>query len=90
VHFLISIRTARSLHSGTDEAISVSRSELRTVLQTVSNPAQYPQCFTLSHINPLAPNDLQRRRAVSPLKIKTLSKNMREKPTNTPIIYSVY
>jgi hypothetical protein len=41
-------------------------------------------------INPLTPNDLQRRRAVSPLKIKILSKNLREKPTNTPIIHSVY
>jgi hypothetical protein len=39
---------------------------------------------------PLMPNDLQRRRAVSPLKIKIPSKNMREKPTNTPIIHSVY
>jgi hypothetical protein len=28
--------------------------------------------------------------AVSPLKIKIPSKNMREKPTNTPIIHSVY
>jgi hypothetical protein len=27
---------------------------------------------------------------VSPLKIKILSKNMREKPTNTTIIHSVY
>jgi hypothetical protein len=36
------------------------------------------------------PNDLQRRRALSPLKIKISSKNMREKPTNTPIIHSVY
>jgi hypothetical protein len=26
---------------------------------------------------------------VSPLKIKILSKNMREKPTNTPTIHSV-
>jgi hypothetical protein len=26
----------------------------------------------------------------SPLKIKINSKNMREKPTNTPIIHSVY
>jgi hypothetical protein len=41
-------------------------------------------------LNPLTPNDLQRRRAVSPLKIKISSKNMREKPTNTQIIYSVY
>jgi hypothetical protein len=39
---------------------------------------------------PLTPNDLQGRRAVSPLKIKIPSKNMREKPTNTPIIHSVY
>jgi hypothetical protein len=42
------------------------------------------------HINPLTPNDLQRCRAVNPLKIKIPSKNMREKPTNTPIIHSVY
>jgi hypothetical protein len=27
---------------------------------------------------------------MSPLKIKISSKNMREKPTNTPIIHSVY
>jgi hypothetical protein len=40
-------------------------------------------------INPLMPNDLQRRHAVSPLKIKTPSKNMREKPTNTPFVRSV-
>jgi hypothetical protein len=44
---------------------------------------------TLS-FNPLMPNDLLRRRAVSPLKIKISSKNMRKKPTNTPIIHSVY
>jgi hypothetical protein len=36
------------------------------------------------------PNDLQRRRALSPLKIKIPSKNMREKPTDTPIIHLVY
>jgi hypothetical protein len=30
------------------------------------------------------------RGAVSPLKIKIHSKNMREKPTNTPIIYVMY
>jgi hypothetical protein len=41
-------------------------------------------------LNSLTPNDLKRRRAVSPLKIKIPSKNMREKSTNTPIIYSVY
>jgi hypothetical protein len=39
---------------------------------------------------PLTPNDLKRRRAVSPLKIKIPSKNMHEKPTNTPVIQSVY
>jgi hypothetical protein len=41
-------------------------------------------------INPLTPNDLQIRRAISPLKIKIPSKNMREKTTNTPIMHSVY
>jgi hypothetical protein len=44
----------------------------------------------LSTFNPLMPNDLQKRRAVSPLKIKIPIKNMREKPTNTPIIHSVF
>jgi hypothetical protein len=39
---------------------------------------------------PLTPNDLLKRRAASPLKIKIHSKNMREKATNTPIIHSVY
>jgi hypothetical protein len=43
-----------------------------------------------SKVKTLTPNDLQRRRAVRPLKIKIPSKNMREKPTNTPIIHSVY
>jgi hypothetical protein len=43
-----------------------------------------PQFF-----NPLTPNDLNRRRAVSPLKIKISSKNMREKPASTPIFHSV-
>jgi hypothetical protein len=38
----------------------------------------------------LIPNDLERRRAVSPLKIKIPSKNMRDKPTYTPITHSVY
>jgi hypothetical protein len=46
--------------------------------------------FIISYINPLTPNDLQRSRAVSPLKIKIPCKNMREKPTNTTIIHSVY
>jgi hypothetical protein len=36
------------------------------------------------------PNDLQRRSAVSTLKITIPSKNMREEPANTPIIHSVY
>jgi hypothetical protein len=36
-------------------------------------------------VNPLMPNDVYRRRTVSPLKIKIPIKNMREKPTNTPI-----
>jgi hypothetical protein len=40
--------------------------------------------------NPLTPNDLKRRRAVNPLKIKIPSKNMCVKPTNTPITLSVY
>jgi hypothetical protein len=47
--------------------------------------------LTLSQLNqPFNPERLRRRRAVSPLKIKIPSKNMREKPTNTPIIHSVY
>jgi hypothetical protein len=41
-------------------------------------------------LNPLMPNDLQRCHTVSPLKIKIASKNVHEKATNTPIIYSVY
>jgi hypothetical protein len=41
-------------------------------------------------VNPLTPNDLQKRRAVSPLKIKIPSKNMREKQTNATINHSVY
>jgi hypothetical protein len=43
-----------------------------------------------SVVNPLKPNDLKSRRAVSILKIKIPSKNMRNKPTNIPIIYSIY
>jgi hypothetical protein len=50
----------------------------------------YVNFFRFLSINPLTPNDLWRRCAVSPLKIKNPSKNMREKPTNTPIIHSVY
>jgi hypothetical protein len=41
-------------------------------------------------VNPLTPKDLQKGRRVSPLKIKILSKNMREKPTHTPFIHSVH
>jgi hypothetical protein len=51
-------------------------------------PTRFAICFQFITINPLAPNDLQRRRAVIPLKIKIPSKNMREKSTNTPIIHS--
>jgi hypothetical protein len=43
--------------------------------------------FVQSEVNPLTPKD---RRAVSPLKIEIPGKNMREKPTNTTIINSVY
>jgi hypothetical protein len=39
------------------------------------------------NINPLTLNVLWRRRALSSLKIKIPSKNMREKPTNTQIIH---
>jgi hypothetical protein len=46
--------------------------------------------ITCASINPLTPNDLQRRRAVNLLNIKIPSKNTHEKSTNTPIIYSVY
>jgi hypothetical protein len=49
--------------------------------------------FTITQtekLNPLTADDLKRRRAVSLLKIKIPSKNIREKPTNTPIIHSVY
>jgi hypothetical protein len=42
------------------------------------------------NVNPLTPNDLEKRRAVSHLKIKIPSKNMRDKPRNTPIIGSVH
>jgi hypothetical protein len=41
-------------------------------------------------VNSLTPNDLQKRRAVRPLKIKIPTKIMREKETNTPTIHSVY
>jgi hypothetical protein len=47
------------------------------------------QCAS-ARINPLKPNDLEKHRVVSPLNINIPSKNMCEKPTNTPIIYSVY
>jgi hypothetical protein len=51
---------------------------------------QYPVLDIFSLINPLTPNDLQRRRAVSPLKIKFPSKNVLENPTNTPVVHSGY
>jgi hypothetical protein len=44
----------------------------------------------LRFFNPFYAERLIKRRAVSPLKMKIPNKNMREKPTNTPIIYSVY
>jgi hypothetical protein len=59
------------------------RGTIPTVAPSMPPLVQY--CF-----NPLTPNDLKRRRAVSPLKIKIPSKHMREKPTNTTIIHSVY
>jgi hypothetical protein len=46
--------------------------------------------FQIIGVNPLTLNDLRRRRAVIPLKIKIPSKNMREKPTNATIIHSSY
>jgi hypothetical protein len=54
--------------------------------------AMPPNSHTISWrlLNPLMPNDLKRRLAVSPLKIKIPSKNMREKPTNTTIIHPFY
>jgi hypothetical protein len=61
---------------------------------SVEEPKERPPrgflLWGLTKINPLTSNNLQRRRAVSLLKIKISSKNMREKPTNTPIIHSVY
>jgi hypothetical protein len=54
---------------------------------TFSNRPLYE---THCKVNPFTPNDLQRRRAVSALKIKIRSKNMREKPTNATIIHSGY
>jgi hypothetical protein len=53
-------------------------SSTRTALKNPSkfNNIKTWKCGTL--INPLTPNDVQRRRAVSPLKIKIPSKNMRE------------
>jgi hypothetical protein len=43
----------------------------------------------IPELNPLTPNDLQRRLAVSPLKIKVTSKNMREKQIRHSLIHSV-
>jgi hypothetical protein len=41
------------------------------------------------YLNPLTPNDLKAS-CSEPFKIKIHSKNMCEKPTNTPIFHSVY
>jgi hypothetical protein len=46
--------------------------------------------FKMTPLNPLTPNNLYGRRAVSPLKIKIPSKNTPEKPPNTQTIHSVY
>jgi hypothetical protein len=70
-----------------------STSLLITYFHNKLIPAAKPESTTplvSKPLNPLTPNDLERRRAVSPLKIKIPSKNMREKPTNTPIIQSLY
>jgi hypothetical protein len=58
------------------------------LMPRLQNECSYASTTTC--LNPLTPNDLQRRGAVSPLKIKIPSKNMREKPTNATIIRSVY
>jgi hypothetical protein len=59
----------------------------RKIFQLYSG--DFTSTFWLLLVNPLMPNDLQRRRAVSPLKIKIPNKNMHEKPTNIQIIHSV-
>jgi hypothetical protein len=41
-------------------------------------------------VNPVTPNDLSKRLAMSPIKIKIPNSNVREKPTNTPIINYVW
>jgi hypothetical protein len=76
---------------------SASTVKLRDLIPGTSkiflSPANRLQCFwghAQPCINHLTPDDLQRRRAVNHLKIKIPSKNMREKPTNTTIIHSVY
>jgi hypothetical protein len=46
-------------------------------LNFLTRPQHSPKWFNL--LNPLTPNDLYRSRAVSPLKIKIPSKNIREK-----------
>jgi hypothetical protein len=61
-----------------------------TARQTTDDNIIRRICFACHIINPLTPNDLYRGRAVSPLKIKIPSKNMREKSTTTPVIHSVY
>jgi hypothetical protein len=54
--------------------------EPRTVLPVASRYTVYVIPAQSYIINPLTPNDLLRRRAVSPLKIKIPSKIIREKP----------
>jgi hypothetical protein len=69
--------------------LSSSDHYVLTVLCTVLWVSASKLCRPYN-INPLTLNNLKRPRAVRPLKIKIPSKNMHEKPTNTPIIYSVY
>jgi hypothetical protein len=63
----------------------------RDPLSGVKRPERDEHSFSRgTEVKPLTPNELLRLRAVSPSKIKIPSKNMCEKPTNTPIIHSVY
>jgi hypothetical protein len=70
--------------------ISFFKRGMKTPVHKVNYSLPVPAKEKIVEINPLKPNDLLKRRAMSPLKIKIPSKNMCEKPTNTPIIHSVY
>jgi hypothetical protein len=59
---------------------------------TISTPLHHTTLHltnVLVWLNPLKPNDLQWRHAMSPIKTTIPSKIMREKPTNATIIHSV-